>query len=313
MSALAVDRVLNTALVRDLEVRLRTPDLFRWIDEEAERLAQKGLTARGSVDFNEAICHERRIVRIAERDLSGDACMEDLDDGFVIYYRPRLPIPRMRFAIAHEIGHTYWFEANGGRKPLSPFQSPFGTDPTIEYLCDRFASALLLPRNSFLSRIKRLCHSDEVRIPPLHLIPRLAKEYSVAEQAVARRLFFDIRSQRVAVLCVEREATSGDRQEAADRWKAIWCALPAELHQRQSVSGFSIPLKTYGRVIPNNMIPQVQSDTSVGCILDQRWWVGLQAQPKEISKRKLSAKSEGCGHAGYVGRAGDLLFIAHPP
>src|SRR2546428_779785 len=117
------ERVVNRALLHDLEVRLGARDLFLWIDEEAEGLGKSGLTAQ-CVDFTEPLCRDRRIVRITERkDLSGDASLEHWEGQFTIYYKRGLPPPRMRFAIAHEIGHTYWFQPGEGTKPLSPLQS----------------------------------------------------------------------------------------------------------------------------------------------------------------------------------------------
>ena len=191
-------------------------------------------------------------------------------------------------------------------------QSHFGSDPTIEYLCDRFAAALLLPRQLFLQSARHLGLTDQAQVPFLHLIPQLAERFRVGEQAVARRLFFHLLPRSIAILCIQQKVDSVRGGEAQRKWKTSWCALPADLHQRQMVAGLRIPLEANGRVIPNSMIPHVRDGLSVECELDSRWWRGLQAQPERQSRQPFSLQQGEGGHIGFVGRVGDSLYIAHP-
>lgn len=311
-------RYINPHLVKDLEARLHVSDLFSWIDEEGERLALLGLADSSYVEFTDAIKWERNISDILpDQALKQDACiLPEENQGYVIYYKQDLPRHRRRFAIAHEIAHTYWFAPGAECKPLSPIQRNGSIDPNIEYLCDRFASALLVPREDLLRALKQCGYRDQSEMPPLHLIQRLSGIYSVADQAVARRLFFELFPTRTAIVCVKITRLTPDLfdvdRELTTRHEISWCALPAELQQKELVSGFRIPFKTSGRLIPPDMIPSVLDNDTQKCTLDSRWWGGIQGQPSNKARSRLSDLVAGDPREGYVSRCNDLMYLALP-
>src|ERR1700737_4208792 len=133
----------NRYLIDDLQTRLGTDDLLAWLDAEADQLSSEGRIPAGYIHFSEPLLQKRKIRRICEAAVVGKACIKpSQDEYYEITYNPILSHHALRFAIAHEIGHTYWFKPGGGAKPLSPLQRRLGSDPDIEDLCNRFAESL---------------------------------------------------------------------------------------------------------------------------------------------------------------------------
>jgi hypothetical protein len=67
--------------------------------------------------------------------------LERTRDGLMIVYAAHMRRPRIRFTIAHELGHAF-LEGTGRRPPRR--------GAMVERLCDQFAASLLMPRDSFL-------------------------------------------------------------------------------------------------------------------------------------------------------------------
>jgi Zn-dependent peptidase ImmA (M78 family) len=310
---------MNEYLKKDLEIRLQTSNLFEWIDKEGESLARMGLSKSSMVEFTRDVLDNRRISKIlsVKRDTSSaDAFIQTNGIEFIIYYNKEVPFFRRRFAIAHEIGHTYWFSPGNGQRPLSPIQLYTGRDPDIEDLCDRFASAFLLPRQNLLEILrKNITNYYDCNIPYLHLAPKLSKHFGVAEQAVVRRLFFELFPCNMAFLCVRSSPRIPliDKEQDASQWKLAWCALPRQLELHQTVSGIKIPFKTNGRNIPEDMIPAECRNTTEECLLDGRFWLGIKGQIKKTWASYPLRKWPECERKrGYAYNFKDSVFIALP-
>ena len=315
-----IERYVNPFLVKDLESRLHTDNLYDWIDKEAEGLAALGFSRDGYVDFTIELCRARKIsniISVSGNSTVEDACIRAENNQYVIYYKNLLPVYRRRFAIAHEIGHTYWFFPDAGEQPLSPIQYHIGNDLNIEYLCDRFAAALLLPRGHVRIFLMNQSSSLKSNIPPLHLIPDLSFKFRVADQAVARRLFFQLFPRKLVIVCIRNISASSllshSKQGNNCSYELVWCALPAEFQQQELIPNFKIPLKTHGRVIPIDMVPQIDgTQKTVKTNLDERWWIALQAQPKikaRIPLKYLTPKGE---KEAFITKYRDLFYIALP-
>lgn len=92
--------------------------------------------------------------------------------GLRIVYSPHLPKDRMRFTIAHEMGHALLHKL-GDRLPHS--------GPNVERVCDQVAAEMLMPRDAFLSRL-----SSGLTIERLF---ELRREFEVSLTAIARRCY----------------------------------------------------------------------------------------------------------------------------
>jgi len=309
---------INRFLVEDLQNRLGTRDLFFWMELEAEGLASKGLASAGFICFNSPLLQARKIRGIFKDNVVGDACIKPSNGEFYdIYYQHGLPVTKLRFSIAHEIGHTYWFAPGGGAKPLSPLQRRLGRDPSIEYLCNLFAEAILLPRTLLTHYAKELLKGYGNADIPLHIIPTLSAKFRVAEQAVARRLFSSTDSALEAIVCL-RPSTKPIKPSSSEsangtRWVTSWCSiLNSSSYSKEDISGFSTPLRKSGRNIPFDMVPELPDGKTTTLYLDGRWWEGLKKQPSHTARIPLDRVPPKQVREGYAAKIGERIYIAFP-
>lgn len=309
-------RHINPHLIKDIESRVHTDDLFAWIDEESEKLAELGIDRSGSVEFTDELLRSRHISESCAVPLAAERAFIEFRDGnYVVYYKKDLPSTRLRFAIAHEIGHTYWVTQGSGNGSLSPIQAALYTDPGIEYLCDRFAVGLLLPKGRVLESIEQLGCAIDSPVPPIHAIEPIAAQYRVDAQMVARRLFFELSPRRLAIVGVRknvRGSLSLPGFEICDRWAVQWCALPSELQRAEHISGIKVPFKTNGRVIPDDMIPHIATGGTFVQSLDGRWWEGVRGEAVARSRKPFKARPSTSSREAYCSASDGLLLVALP-
>ena len=264
-------------------------------------MSNKGRSTAGHIHFSTPLLQSRKIRQIAEARIVGRACIRpSLGEYYDISYNPKLSIPALRFAIAHEIGHTYWFRPGGGAKPLSPLQRTLGRDPDIEYLCNWFADALLFPLD--VVRASR-SHFESTKALPLDLIPTLGAKLRVNEKTVVRRLFFRSEMMLTALVCL--------RSTENEHWKTQWCALSNNSYEDHVASGFKIPLLSK-RVIPQQMIPDVSEGQCEAFDLDGRWWAGIKQVPLAIARIPFAQIPQGTPRKGFAHRMNDRIYIALP-
>lgn len=252
----AADIRLSQSVWRDLERRLGTSDLVEWLEREAERLAQLGRSRTGRVDFSPALLRDRRIGKVqAKPNLPALATIRWQPSGYEIAFASfHRRIEDRRFAIAHEIAHTFWF-APGSMEPLSPLQGVLGDDRTVEWLCNRTAAAMLVPRSDVLNLAREM-----PRI--LHHVPVLAKRYLVPERLVARRLYHELSC--ATDFCIVAVGTNSHGDEAGSA-RIAWCAqMSSKPTQKKQAAG---------RVVPAELLPNVNPGDTHEVGVDGRWWV----------------------------------------
>ena len=258
--------------MRALESALGCEDLFEWVETQATNLAGLGSSC-GRVKFSEQLLRSRGIGAVVKENsdkLPHDAVIEFTGSTYQIRYSATRPT-RIRFSMAHEIGHTYFADTRG--RPVSKMD--YRTDPTIESMCDYFARALLLPRERVIARLRELV--GHAPIPPLHLIPQLANEFEVSGQSVARRLVFDLFEGYISATCITKPRQDGD-------WQTTWCT-PLGEHHLPKASGWRIPLASRRRRIPPDMVPTCESrETTLMCV-DGRW--ADLSTPKTIAQCRV--------------------------
>jgi hypothetical protein len=197
----------------------------------------------------------------------------------------------LRFAIAHEIGHTLWFAPGKGTEPLSPHQIALGYDREIESLCDRFAAALLLPRASFHAWVDHVSQANGPSF--LARMPETARRFRVPERAVARRYFYEYQPRSVAVVCVARTKPIDESRG----WSTKWCVLPPRPQRRAADT--TVPLRG-ARVIPDDMMPTGWSSRTHQQSLDGRWWQALEPQPTAKARVPLAKRHASTPRDGFV-------------
>jgi Zn-dependent peptidase ImmA (M78 family) len=300
---------LNTSLIKDLENKLGTKELLGWIDREAERLASLGRGYNRAIFFSKALMKDRNVAMIRAAKIVGNASIVPRNGRYLILFNRDLPMLPQRFAVAHEFGHTYWFAPGGEGRPLSSLQWNLGRDPNIERLCNRFAAALLLPKADMISSVTN-SEPETPRVEAcLQRIPDLAKKFLVAEQLVARRLFFEILQFKMALVCCRRSPNQTSISEKGTSWNLSWCALPNDTST--VMDGFSIPAKSQGRRVPTEMIPQPQA--SGACAqLNGKWWLLIRPTPIQEASKAFRNWPEQDNQLGYSFATEDKIYIALP-
>lgn len=279
------DVAVSEPIIDDLQKRLGCTDIYGWLDLQAERLSVFGAdqTSQG-VRLTQQLFAARSVIGVEQQtNLNQEACILPVVGGFKIQYRQGLPRARRRFAIAHELGHTYFFQEPGSTQTVSRLQG--AEEPTIEALCDFFAGALLLPRQRFLNKMQTFGGDGNQReIPPLHLIPMLAQEFAVAPQAVARRMVFDIFASHRVVFCVRRNVG-----ELTGPWHTVWYAASIDLHRR-TPTGWRIALDSHGRTFPPELIPDTPNGETKFAMIDGRLHSAANPQSPDESRKPISKR-----------------------
>lgn len=100
--------------------------------------------------------------------------------GFHVKLNQLLPKVRQRFGLAHEIGHTFFFNVDS-ETPFRPYHH-LGRDPIEERLCNIFAAEVLMPGERLVADVASLgsCTADKFL--------SLARIYGVSNQYAAIRI-----------------------------------------------------------------------------------------------------------------------------
>jgi Zn-dependent peptidase ImmA (M78 family) len=121
---------------------------------------------------------------VEEREMIPEAAIQTVEGQFHIYVQSNFKdLPgtalRRRFTLAHEIGHTFFYEQRDGElKPRK--DSPRGD--ALEIACHKAASMILVPSNSLRSELRQRQLSNAEGIV------QLAGRFEVSLEAMIRRL-----------------------------------------------------------------------------------------------------------------------------
>lgn len=307
----------DSPLLRDLSDYYETDDIVEWVDCEGQRLASLGKVDKGYINVvSEKLRQERNILRVFRDDaISADACIVPQEDFYRVHYRIGVK-QHLRFAMAHEIGHTYWFKAGGGGQPLSSFQRRVGEDPEIEWLCNRFASALLMPRDYLFEQIGKEARKLIGRIPLLHLIPSMARFFFVSEEVAARRLVYELFSRNEAILSLKHSKSRRERE--GEYFEVEWCVTPQPIghkflrinHALATLENQLIPVTA----LPADSIAIEKIGTGTQLVeLDARWAKLCKPMSSGVTKRFFS-DFDGTDERvkGFIARLEDRVLLSIP-
>jgi hypothetical protein len=199
------------------------------LQSSVEKLASDLLQIAGQyeppVNLFSLFPHRRILKAVPSKKLGTEGLLRVDREGFAIIYRPCHRV-RERFTIAHEIGHTFFYNLQMSPPVrLSPSPFPLADEQRI---CDLIASELLMPRNSVLRVVERL-ESEGWRVSPPEMLMSLARTYSVSVPVVVRRLVQELSIWDALVVCaVWLPKRSGKKQADSQTWRAIWGYAPAK-------------------------------------------------------------------------------------
>lgn len=99
---------------------------------------------------------------------------------FVIEFNPNRPAARLRYSIAHEIGHTLFPDCAFAIRNRATHEQMTGDDWQLESLCNVAAAELLMPLGTL--------HDEVDTRPTIDLVLELRHKYLVSCEAVVNRL-----------------------------------------------------------------------------------------------------------------------------
>lgn len=138
------------------------------------------------------------------------AILEPVSGGFIIRLGKGQTNIRRRFGIAHEIGHTFFYNLDYD-PPIRIFpreRSRLLVDKKEEGICNAFARELLMPGE--LLREDTASSKDR----NLKIIIGLASKYVVSPEVAARRLLLDLSEFKNSILLF--------KEPGLTRGKAVW-------------------------------------------------------------------------------------------
>ncbi|MBA7625136.1 hypothetical protein ES703_32560 [subsurface metagenome] len=112
--------------------------------------------------------------------ISRDGMLVPVEQGFIIKLNSQRPKVRQRFACAHEIGHTFFFDWAGGR-PWRPYES-LSSYWAEEDLCYEFAEEMLMPQETLEKLI------GMIGPPCINNFEGLLNTFQVSSEALTRRI-----------------------------------------------------------------------------------------------------------------------------
>lgn len=169
----------------------------------------------------------------------GSLCVDK--GGFTILYRSSYKV-REHFTIAHEIGHTFFYNIETS-PPTRLYPSPFPVADEEE-ICNLIASELLMPHQSVLRAIERL-DSQGKREPRPEILISIAGTFFVSVSTMARRLVQELDIWNAIVLsAVWLPKIPDKKQTNSPTWRAIWGYAPP----RYKTELFLPPFKKLPRV-----------------------------------------------------------------
>jgi Zn-dependent peptidase ImmA (M78 family) len=110
-----------------------------------------------------------------------------IKSGFIISVNKSLPYNRQRYAICHEIAHTFFIASSGGQMPLH--DNPINHDKKQELLCFWAAREMLVPADLLENRVKEIGY-DNMR--NLRGILKVAEDFEVSPDIISYRLTHDL-------------------------------------------------------------------------------------------------------------------------
>ncbi|MGH8659891.1 MAG: ImmA/IrrE family metallo-endopeptidase [Gammaproteobacteria bacterium] len=128
---------------------------------------------------------ERRGIKVVERPIDADGLIfRAEDEGYVVVLNTRAQEERRRFTLAHEIAHTFFFDAEGCRgyeTTASRGEVRREVDPEEEHLCDYGAAKILMPKGLIAPLLDTFG-------PSAHFVVQVARTFKVSMRASARHL-----------------------------------------------------------------------------------------------------------------------------
>lgn len=235
----------------------------------AQRLAERYGNSRPPFDPSR-LASERRVNQIVVEPMAREAVLLPTSDGFKIKIDSRLPRVRRRFALAHELGHTYFFNIDEP-KPIRPYQR-LRADHVEEKLCDVFAEEILMPEPRFSAHLQKLGEAS------LDALFQLTRTYDVSARCAAIRIA-NLQLWKVAIVAWQlRSITGKDGKTHDEEMRVSWAAAP---------KGYFIPI---GDSVEPNSAVYASYDSGEPIIADEKLFLGSIRGIHRIECQRLNTE-----------------------
>jgi hypothetical protein len=217
-----------------------------WAKYQAEVLIKSSGQFGMRVDLN-PILRQRKIIKpiVYDSQLKSDARISPVQDGFRIYmnslYKSQNMEHRWRFSIAHEIGHTLFYDLKNS--PPKHFRILGLTAELEEQICNYFATELLMPEEQVSYQYHSLTENKE-NANIIATIIQLVRLYDVSFESMCLRiidelflwkgLFLSCQWDSKPSIYQPRMRTSTLKTDMA--WRVNW-----RVHTKESCKNLFIP------------------------------------------------------------------------
>jgi len=163
-------------------VGLREADPVSWVISRARQLVLKSIE-RGWLGppYNPLALAEMEGIKLVPTEQVLDAAMDsDSAEQFTIKFNPHRPVARMRYSIAHELGHHLFPDCAAETRNRATHTQMKDDDWQLESLCNMAAAEILMPFGTFQEELSSK--------PTIRLVLELRRKYLVSCEAVVNRL-----------------------------------------------------------------------------------------------------------------------------
>jgi IrrE N-terminal-like domain len=231
-----------------------------WVRSAATQILAQTNQVSPPISLRE-ILKQKAIAARFVPDLDVEARLDLRGDRFSILLHPRLRRyrNRARFTVAHELGHTLFYDldARPPRKMIPKgYQNRFE-----ESLCNSFAGELLIP----FDYVSRLCEQFEEKseLEKAWLLSRIATDCEVAQQVAAFHLVRTLGWWKSILVFTARVGKGGPGTDSDVARRIIWSWYPPELDGRLYLPGYSSKSgKTFPKLRINEFDVAVTSSTA---------------------------------------------------
>lgn len=228
-------------------VGLDEPDPISAIVQRARRVVLDAIEQGWSgPPYNPFVLAEILGIKLIPTDSVMDAQTKSDSTGrFITKFNPQRPAARMRYSIAHEIGHTLFPDCAAATRNRATHQEMQKDDWQLEFLCNIAAAEILIPFGTL---------DEELSIrPSVGLVLDLRRKYLVSCEAIINRLirlttypctaFFARRDPSTSHFFVEYRLASSTLRESSnirpgfvlpDSSEIFQCAAIGARHQEDA-------------------------------------------------------------------------------
>ncbi len=150
----------------------------------------------------EIVAKERKVIEIEKAALDTDALIVPCRGGFLMKINEKLPVVRQRFACAHEIAHTYFFDLEKD-PPCKPYRRSASRYWVEEGLCYELARRILMPTGMIKTWM------DNATPPYIKDFRAMMRSFLVSGELLSYRIH-DLAKWNVLMLIFELSDSNGN-------------------------------------------------------------------------------------------------------